>query len=263
MNVTLIQMNAGLEKGKNVEKTLELVREAIDKGAEFILLPEVFNYRGPAKGFELCSEIAEEIPGPSTEKLISLAKENNVHILAGSIYEKIPDQFKVYNTSILIDSNGRVNARYRKIHLFKAQVDGSCIDESETFLAGDLPVVGKVGDFMVGLSICFDLRFPELYREYFKQRVDIIVIPSSFTYRTGEAHWETLLRARAIENQCYVLAPNQVGIDGNGVRTYGHSMIVGPWGDVLIEAGESDASILSSAISIDELRTRRAQISYA
>lgn len=261
MNVVLIQMNAGLEKGKSVEKALKMVRAAIDKGAEFILLPEVFNYRGPAKGYELCNEIAEEIPGPSTEKLFSIAKENNVHILAGSIYEKTPDQNKVYNTSILIDNSGWVNAKYRKIHLFKAQVDGKYIDESKTFLAGDLPVVGKIGKFKVGLSICFDLRFPELYREYYKQGVDIIAIPSSFTYRTGEAHWETLLRARAIENQCYVLAPNQVGI-GNGVRTYGHSMIVGPWGDILIEAGDREASILFSSISKGELTSRRAQISY-
>ena len=263
MKIALIQMDASPEKGKNVKKVLKMIREAIDKGAEFILLPEVFNYCGPAKGYELCNEIAEEIPGPSTEKLFSIAEENNVYILAGSMYEKMPGQNKVYNTSILIDSNGQVNAKYRKIHLFKAQVDGKYIDESKTFLAGDLPVIGKVGKFNIGLSICFDLRFPELYGEYYKQGVDIIAIPSSFTYRTGKAHWEALLRARAIENQCYVLAPNQVGIDSNGVRIYGHSMIVGPWGDVLIEAGEHDVSLLFSSISKAELTSRRAQISYA
>ena len=233
MNVALIQLNAGQDKPQNIRHACALVERAAGEGAGFILLPEVFNYRGPLSGKSLYEKIAEEIPGKSLIPLMAIAKKNAVHILAGSIYERKLGGKKIYNTSVMIDDSGNIIGKYRKINLFKAVIDGQKIDESETYEHGKEPVLCGIKNKKVGLSICFDLRFPELYRNYFKKKADLIVIPSSFSQKTGELHWKPLLRARAIENYCYVLAPNQFGIDGNGVETYGNSMVIDPQGRVI------------------------------
>ena len=232
MKVGLIQLDADSNKSENISRACALVRQAAKSGACFILLPEVFNYRGPLKGLDLFNQIAEDIPGESVFPLMEIAKQEKVHILAGSIYERNNSNKKVYNSSVLIDDSGEVKGRYRKINLFRAEINGQSIDESLTYEAGSDPQLFMMNGKKVGLSICFDLRFPELFREYFKQEVDIIAIPSSFSQKTGEKHWKPLLQARGIENYCYVLAPNQFGVDGNGIETYGNSMVIDPQGQI-------------------------------
>lgn len=233
MKVAVIQLNAGKNKKKNIEKACLLIEKAVSKKADFMLLPEVFNYRGPLNGVELCNDIGEQIPGDSLNPLIDISKKNRVHILAGSVYECSTDKRKVFNTAVVIDDTGDIICKYRKINLFKAVIGGKEINEGKTYIAGEELVTININELKIGIAICFDLRFPELFREYFNKGVDIIALPSSFTTRTGKLHWEVLLRARAIENYCYVLAPNQYGFDGNGVETYGHSMIVNPLGQVI------------------------------
>ena len=233
MKVAIIQLNSTENKNENIKKALIKAKIAVDEGAEFILLPEVFNYRGKLSGLDLFNEIAEKIPGESTIPFIELAKNAKVNILAGSIYERAIKKKKIYNTSLLINSIGSVIGKYRKINLFSAIINGVEVDESNTYEPGKHLEMCNVNNMKVGMSICFDIRFPELYRSYYNQSVDIIVVPSSFTSRTGKLHWETLLRARAIENYCYVLAPNQCGVDGNGIKTYGHSMAIDPQGKIM------------------------------
>ncbi|MDB4816693.1 carbon-nitrogen hydrolase family protein, partial [bacterium] len=175
---------------------------------------------------------------------------------AGSIYERCNTSKKIYNTSVVINSKGRIICKYRKINLFKALIGNLVIDESSTFENGRNPVVCQINNWKIGLSICYDLRFPELYRNYFNQAVDIIVVPSSFTYSTGRLHWEVLLRARAIENYCYVLAPNKYGIDGNGAETYGHSMIVDPYGKVTNCLRNQEVGIVTEELKFTKLAER-------
>jgi predicted amidohydrolase len=252
MKVGLIQLSAGTDKATNIIRARSLVQKAVEAGAEFILLPEVFNYRGPLSGSELYHQIAEEIPGKSIIPFMEMAKQNAVHILAGSIYERKLGGEKIYNTSVMIDDSGNIIGKYRKINLFKAVIEGQKIDESETYEHGKEPVLCGIKNKKIGLSICFDLRFPELYRNYFKEKVDLIVIPSSFSQKTGELHWKPLLRARAIENYCYVLAPNQFGIDGNGVETYGNSMVIDPQGIVIATLEKKREDILIVNLILQE-----------
>ena len=248
MNVALIQFNTGQDKLQNIHHACALVESAAGEGAEFILLPEVFNYRGPLSGSDLYDKIAEDIPGESLKPLMAIAKKTGVNILAGSVYERVEEGNKIYNTSVVIDYSGLLICKYRKMNLFRAIIDGQKIDEGNTYEAGNKSMVCKINSRKIGLSICFDLRFPELYREYYRQGVDIIVIPSSFTMRTGTLHWEPLLRARAIENYCYVLAPNQFGIDGNDVETYGHTMIINPQGQVVDVLEKQEEGILMAEL---------------
>ncbi len=189
MKIALIQINAGADKKKNLDKALRLTLKAIRQKAEFILLPEVFNFRGkphPRNGFH---SVSETIPGESTIPFMILARANQVFILAGSVYEKVKGSHKIYNTSILIDDKGKIRATYRKINLFDAHLSGKAIDETKFFFSGRAVKVANVKGFKVGLSICYDLRFSRLYQQYKKTGVDILAVPSSFTKTTGQAHW--------------------------------------------------------------------------
>ena len=256
MKIALIQLNTGNNINKNIVNACSMVKESIEKGADFILLPELFNFRDSVTVEYLYNNIAESVPGKSLLPLMDMAKEFNVNILAGSIYERCNTSKKIYNTSVVINNKGRIICKYRKINLFKALIGNLVIDESSTFENGRNPVVCQINNWKIGLSICYDLRFPELYRNYFNQAVDIIVVPSSFTYSTGRLHWEVLLRARAIENYCYVLAPNQYGIDGNGAETYGHSMIVDPYGKVTNCLRNQEAGIVTEELKFTKLAER-------
>lgn len=246
-------MNATADKKRNLQKAEGFARQAASRKAEFILLPEIFHYRGSAPK----TTIAETIPGESLLPLMKLAKEKKVFILAGSIYEKNPGASKVFNTTTLINPVGEIIARYRKINLFQAVIGRQTINESQTLLAGKKLALATVGEFKTALSICYDLRFPELYRAYFKRHADIIAIPSCFTRTTGQAHWEVLVRARAIENRCYVLAPNQCGSDERGVQAFGHSLIVGPWGEILAKASGNKEEIIYG--HLNQSRIKRTQ----
>ncbi len=259
MKVALIQMNAVADKKKNVAKAVNFVENAIKKRAEFILLPEVFNYRGRLdKKMEV--DIKEDIPGESTRPFMELAKRHGVSVLAGSVHERIPGSDKIYNTSVFIDSRGEKASIYRKMNLFDAIIGETTFKESYFFKAGRAPATASVGDFTVGLSVCYDLRFPQLYRRYLKKGANVLAVPSAFTRATGEAHWEVLLRARAIENLSYVLAPNQVGPDHRGVFSYGHSMVVDPWGKILAEGSGDNEEVVYADLSMTTVQEKRAAL---
>jgi predicted amidohydrolase len=188
---------------------------------------------------------------------MALAKKHKVAILAGSICERIPGEKKVYNTSVLINEFGEVAAKYRKTHLFNAVIGKTKVNESQHFLAGRKMVLVNIGIWTAGLSICYDLRFPEFYRKYTKAGADILCVPSAFTKVTGQAHWEILLRGRAIENLCYVLAPNQIGTDGRGIIHYGNSMIIDPWGRILARASHDKEEIIFADLQRNQLTEYR------
>ena len=257
MKVAAIQLNAGENKERNIAKALHFVREAIAAGSKAVFLPEVFNYRG-ALNKKILNEVAEKIPGPSIQPLMALAKEHRVFIVAGSVYEKIPGQSKCYNTSVVINDYGRLSARYRKIHLFDAVVGDRVVKEPQNFFAGKSPVIAPLGPTRLGMSVCYDLRFPELYRKYGKKKCEIISVPSNFTYETGKAHWEVLLRARAIENLAYIVAPNQCGKSSGGIEAFGNSMIIDPWGGVLARASADCQEIILGQVQREALEYSRA-----
>jgi len=257
MKVALLQYCASQDKAANLSLSLRMSQEALAKNAKFILLPEVFNFRGDARNKESFASGAENIPGPSSIAFAALAKKHKASFLLGSIIEKAT-QTRSYNTSIFIDPRGEITAKYRKIHLFNACIGDKIIKESDCFKAGRRLATVKIGEFRAGFSICYDLRFPDLYQNYARRGVEILTIPSCFTKKTGEAHWETLLRARAIENLSYVLAPNQVGMDNRGMQAYGHSMIISPWGEIIARGGGASQEIIFGEINIQEVRKARA-----
>jgi len=259
MKVAVIQTGAGPNKAQNIKRATDLVLRAITQGAKFIALPEVFNYRGLLSA-ENFSSVAERIPGESTRPFLALARERKVFILAGSVYEKGPQAKKYRNASVLISDTGKIIAQYRKINLFNAILGNKVFKESLWFLPGKSLAVAPVEDFKVGLSICYDLRFGDLYRKYARKGVDVICIPSAFTKKTGQAHWEILVRARAIENLSYVLAPNQVGEDYRGVASYGNSLIVSPWGEVIARASTDKEEIIYAEIQKGSIQEARAAL---
>lgn len=257
MKVAAIQLNVGEFKEKNIAKALHFVKEAIAAGSKAIFLPEVFNYRGPLNKSVL-REISEKIPGPSLLPFMQLAKEHRVFIIAGSIYEKIPKNTKCYNTSVVINDYGRISARYRKINLFDAVVFDRVIKEPQNFSPGKSALIAALGPMRLGMTVCYDLRFPELFRKYGKKKCEIISVVSNFTHETGKAHWEVLLRARAIENLAYIVAPNQCGTAISGVEAFGNSMIVDPWGGILARASSDREEIIFAQLQREALEYRRA-----
>lgn len=257
MKVAVIQTNAGANKKQNIKRAVDLVSRAVGQGAKWIALPEMFSYRGPLSA-ENFSSIVEKIPGESTLPLMALARQGNVFILAGSVYEKSPKKNKCCNTSALINGAGKIIAKYRKMNLFNAVIGKTVIKESAWFLPGRSPQIARVEDFKVGLSICYDLRFGELFRKYANQGAQVLCIPAVFTKKTGQAHWEVLVRARAIENLSYVLAPNQAGEDYRGVASYGNSLIVSPWGEVIARASADREEIIYADIHQSAIEEARA-----
>ncbi len=257
MKIAAIQLNVGEFKEKNIAKALHFVSEAIARGSKAVFLPEVFNYRGTLNK-KVLNEISEKIPGPSLKPFLALAKKHRVFIVAGSIYEKISQSVKCYNTSVVINDYGRISARYRKINLFDAVVVDRVVKESFNFSPGKWPVVASLGPMKMGMTVCYDVRFPDLYRKYGKKKCDVIAVPSNFTYETGKAHWEVLLRARAIENLSYIVAPNQCGTSSTGVEAFGNSMIVDPWGGVLARASTDREEIIFARLQREALEYSRA-----
>ena len=260
MKVAIIQLGATVDKARNLKKAVDFTRRAIDRCARLIALPEVFIFRGRIRSGADVRAVAETIPGTSLKPLMALAQKHKVFILAGSIYEKAGGTNKAYNTSVLIDSHGTVIAKYRKIHLFEAVLGNNRIREADCFWAGYKTVTALVEKFKIGLSICYDLRFPEMYRKYAALGVHAICVPSAFTYETGRAHWEVLVRARAIDNRCYLLAPNQVGKSDGNVRHYGHSMIVGPWGEILAVASGHREEVIYGQLNLKDIKTARQKL---
>jgi predicted amidohydrolase len=238
-----IQMTAGSDKLANLERAERLVRVGAARGANLVALPEVFNWRG--KRLEQAAA-AETLDGESLSLMSRLARELRIHIVAGSITERADDSSRSYNTSVLLGPDGGRIAVYRKIHLFDVDLPGRVtVRESDSKLGGADVVCAETPLGAIGLSICYDLRFPELYRRLAFAGARIIMLPSAFTFPTGEAHWEPLVRARAIENQAYVIAPAQFGPNLYGYSDYGNSMIVDPWGRVLARAADQEGVVIA------------------
>ncbi len=250
-----VQMASGADLDVNLERARALVRRAAERGAVLVVLPEVFAWRGtrPDEG-----NGATPIPGRVADFLAALAAELRIVLVGGSFLERAQGSAKSFNTSLAIDAAGAIRARYRKIHLFDVDLAGQvCVRESDTRAAGDQVVTATTALGTIGLSICYDLRFPELYRRLAAAGATILTVPSAFTFFTGAAHWEPLLRARAIENQCYVIAPNQSGISPHGFPDYGNSMIIDPWGTVLAHAADGE-QVITAEIDTERLaRVRR------
>jgi predicted amidohydrolase len=251
----VIQMTSTSDKAANLEKAERMIRLAAARGARIVGLPETFNWRGKRSEEPAA---AEPLDGETLSTMARLARELELNLLAGSITELVPGESRRYNTSVLFAPDGTRLAVYRKIHLFDIDLPGRVtVKESEVKLPGSEVVTAATDLGTIGLSVCYDVRFPELYRRLVYAGAAIITIPSAFTFPTGEAHWEVLLRARAIENQCYVLAPAQFGQNVHGFGDYGNSVIVDPWGRVLARAADQEG-VLIAPIDMEYLeRVRR------
>jgi len=249
--VACIQTRSGPDVAVNLDRTDTLIRQACARGADLITLPEVVDFRD--EGVEPYREYARPIGEHlAARRFSSLAAELGVFILAGSLTVRAENGM-LANRSLLFDPEGNCIAQYDKIHLFDTGVIGhESSKESDIFVPGTRAVLAPTSAGRLGLSICYDLRFPHLYRDLAKAGAELLAVPSNFLEMTGRAHWHVLLRARAIENGCYVLAPAQCGEPRPGKRSYGHSLIVDPWGEVLADAGASDEGIITA--DIDEGR---------
>lgn len=244
VRVAAIQLCSTDDIAQNLEATRHYVHQAADRGAEFITLPENYGY---LRREGLTYPCAQDFDGEIVGCIRELAAEQRLWILGGSFPERIADSERVYNCSVLISPEGECVARYRKLHLFDVELGpgGGSFRESRAIAPGDDVVSAKLPFGVLGMSICYDLRFPELYRELVSQGARFISIPSAFAPTTGRDHWEVLLRARAIENQVFVVAPAQCGRHSADRASYGRSMIVDPWGLVLAQAGDEPGVILA------------------
>ncbi|HEX6116012.1 MAG TPA: carbon-nitrogen hydrolase family protein [Solirubrobacterales bacterium] len=253
MRAAAVQLNATADKDRNLETAEHFVRGAAADGSGLIVLPEKWNVLGDA---ETLVAGAEPLSGPSIAAVRSWARELGVAICAGSIAERVEGRERLSNTSALISPDGEIAAVYRKIHMFDVDVGGVAYRESDTEEPGSEVVVGEVADVPIGLSICYDLRFPELYRILALRDARVITVPAAFTMETGRDHWEVLLRARAIENQLFCVAAGQVGEAPPHYRSYGRSMIVDPWGTVLATAPDEECFIATDLRfeRLDEVR---------
>ena len=238
-----IQMSSTPNREENLETAERLMRAAAASGANLLTLPELWSCHGLEKVYK---ENAEPIPGPTTDFLGNLARELGVYVLGGSILEGDPSSRKLHNTSTFFGPDGEMSAVYRKIHLFDVKAPDREYLESETIAPGVEIVTAKAAGATLGLSVCYDLRFPELYRLLALRGAEVLVVPAAFTLQTGKDHWDLLLRARAVENQAFVVAPAQWGQKADGRWTYGRSIIVDPWGTVLAQCPDRDGYALAT-----------------
>ena len=241
--VAAVQMTSGNDKHSNLNRAEKLLLAGVNEGATLLSLPENFSFMGSESEKLLVAESMEK--GESIRFLQSFARSHNVWLLGGSIPIKA-DEDKSFNCSLLINNKGEIAARYDKIHLFDVDIKGGESHQESRFIKkGSKPVCADTPFGKIGLSICYDLRFPELYRELLRMGARLIFAPSAFTVKTGQAHWEILLRARAIENQCYVIAPAQFGRHNNDRKTYGNTMLIDPWGEILVRAEDKEIVIVA------------------
>jgi deaminated glutathione amidase len=256
MRAGAIQLNATGDTDRNLESADRLVRQAASLGAELVALPEKWTVLGTREHMEAG---AEPLDGRAVTWARGIAKELGIDLVAGSFFERVAGREKGANTSVHVGPDGELKAVYRKIHLFDVEIDGARYAESEAEQPGDEIVVTELADgTKLGLTVCYDLRFPELYRILVLRGALVITVPAAFTLPTTRDHWEILLRARAIENQCFVIAPNQVGDHPGGLRSGGRSMIVDPWGLVLAGAPDAETAIVADLDlgRVDEVRRR-------
>lgn len=260
LKIASIQMISTPDLQENLDTASKLLTQAAKAGAQLAVLPEYFCLMGLKDTDKV--RIKEKLgDGPIQSQLANMAKVNGIHLVAGTIPLEAQDSNKVLNTTLVFDPKGQRISRYDKIHLFGFQASNERYEESETIEPGDTPSILSIRindeEWRFGLSICYDLRFPELYRSL--GEVDCHIIPAAFTYTTGKDHWEILLRARAIENQCYVLASAQGGTHVNQRRTWGNSMLIDPWGAILSNLAEGEGYI-SGVLSKDKLNEVRSKL---
>lgn len=257
MRAAVVQLDVGEDVDRNVSTAIDLIRGAVNNGAELVVLPEMVEFRGDK---EDVAKIKTDIPGPVSNRFSEIAAELGIWLLAGSIHENIPGDDRTYNTSVLFNRLGEEVVRYRKLHLYDVQIPGR-VDalESSTIAPGSEVVTADIEGHPAGLTICYDIRFPELYREISDTGAEIVFLPAAFMMFTGKDHWEVLIRARAIENQCFMLASGQQGVSKNGVATYGRSMIVDPWGTVLATAPDGNGYAIAD-LDFENLRRIRREL---
>jgi predicted amidohydrolase len=244
--IAALQLNSTADVEKNLSRVRALTQEAAADGANVIVVPECFAYLGPEDGK---FAIAEPLPGggPILQRMAALARETNSELVLGGFYEATSQPRKVKNACVHLGRDGAVKAVYRKIHLFDVDLpDGTKLQESATVEPGSDVVVTDTALGRVGLSVCYDVRFPELYRRLVDLGATLLVVPAAFTLTTGKDHWHVLLRARAIEAQCYVIAAAQTGLHFGTRRSYGHALISDPWGTVVAECSEGEGYALAS-----------------
>jgi predicted amidohydrolase len=257
LDVAIVQMNSRDDKRDNIATALDLIDRAAATGTRLVALPEVWPYLGPD---EEVLDQAETIPGPITELFAERARRHGIYIHGGSIYETRPGDPGIYNTTFVLDPMGEIIARYSKIHMYDVVLDGVAeYQESASITPGDEIAITEIDGVAVGLTICYDLRFPELFRILALRGAQAIMLPAAFTLMTGKDHWEPLIRARAIENELYMIAPAQWGTHPPGKWCYGRSMIVDPWGTVVTTASDG-VGIATATIEPSRVEAVRRQI---
>lgn len=255
LRIAAVQMNSRDDKAANLDTALRLIDEAAAAGAQLVALPEVWTYLGPDEGN---FANAEPVPGPTTDRLAERARRHGIYLHGGSIYERAGEDGRLLNTTVVLDPNGEIVARYSKLHMFDVVLDGvAAYQESATVTAGDEIVLTEIAGWQVGLTICYDLRFPELHRILALRGADLILLPAAFTLTTGKDHWEVLIRARAIENGVYVVAPAQVGQHPPSNWCYGRSLVVDPWGTVLATAPDTEGVVVADLTKARIRQVRR------
>ncbi|XVU26901.1 carbon-nitrogen hydrolase family protein [Actinoplanes sp. CA-054009] len=257
MRVAVCQLNARDDRERNLATARELLERAAAGGAQLAVLPEYVDYLGPGDG----APKPEGVDGEFAGFFARAARELGIWVHAGSFHEVGPDTRRTYNTSLVFSPSGELTARYRKIHLYDVEIAGRVsYQESRSVAPGDETVVAEIAGVRTGLSICYDLRFPELYRRLAVEgRARVLVVPAAFMMHTGRDHWEVLLRARAIENQCYVVAAGQIGDHEPGRTCFGRSMIVDPWGTVVAQAPD-EVGVVSAELDLERLERIRQEL---
>jgi predicted amidohydrolase len=251
IRIACVQLTSRADKAANLERTERLVARAAATGADVVVLPEKWNAIGDAGVLHAAAEPL--VGGESVEAMSGWARTHGVTLVGGSITERREGREKLSNTCLVFDSEGELAAVYRKIHLFDVDVGGLRYRESDAEEPGEEPVVARLEDWPIGLSVCYDIRFPELYRILALEGAELVTIPANFTLYTGKDHWHVLLRARAIENQLFVAAAAQVGETIPGKPSYGRSLVADPWGTVLAQAPDEETVI---SVELDRERLR-------
>ena len=260
LKVACVQMRSGVEVSSNILQAAGLIRKAAAQGAQLIATPEMTTLldRKPGAVWE---KSTTEALDPGLKTFRDLAKKLRVRLLIGSIAIRTDIEGKCANRSFLIGPDGEIEARYDKIHMFDVQLNaGNVYKESDSFAAGAEAVIAKLPQGELGMTVCYDVRFPDLYRGLALSGAKVIAVPAAFTKITGEAHWHVLLRSRAIETGCFIIAPAQAGKHEDGRETYGHSLIIDPWGEILADCGEQSGVFCSAMIDVSRCYQARARI---
>lgn len=260
--IAAVQLTSTADLAANLRACTEAIARAASEGAEIVTLPECFAFVGATEGDKRAAAESLDGPiGPIQTMLGNAATKHGVWVMGGGMPESVPgDATRTFNTAVVVNPQGELTARYRKLHLFDVEIPGGAVlKESSNTAAGDAVVVADIAGVKMGFSICYDVRFPELYRQLVLRGAEVLLVPAAFTAHTGKAHWHLLLRARAVENQTWVVAPAQTGQHNAKRVSFGHSLIINPWGDIVAEL-PTDPGVICADIDSDTVATRRQQM---